>query len=68
VLDLGSRRLTGWSIADHMRTELVTDALDAAARTRGGTLDAAIFHSDHGAQLGFKESSQHCLWRHLGGV
>lgn len=27
VLDLGSRRLAGWSIADHMRTELVSDAL-----------------------------------------
>lgn len=50
VLDLGSRRLVGWSIADHMRTELVTDALEAAARTRGHTMDGAIFHSDHGAQ------------------
>lgn len=36
VLDIGSRRLVGWSIADHMRTELVIDALEAAARTRGG--------------------------------
>lgn len=36
VLDLCSRRLTGWSIADHMRTSLVTDALRAAARARGG--------------------------------
>jgi transposase InsO family protein len=50
VLDLGSRRLAGWSIADHMRTELVIDALEAAAATRGGSLDGAIFHSDHGAQ------------------
>ncbi|GAA2214152.1 hypothetical protein GCM10009850_096160 [Nonomuraea monospora] len=49
VLDLGSRRLAGWSIADHMRTELVSDALRAAAATRG-SLDGAIFHSDHGAQ------------------
>lgn len=49
VLDLYSRRLAGWSIADHMRTELVTDALEAAARTRGGSLDGAIFHSDNGA-------------------
>lgn len=31
VLDLCSKRLAGWSIADHMRTELVTDALRAAA-------------------------------------
>lgn len=49
VIDLCSRRLAGWSIADHMRTELVTDALEAAARTRGN-LDGAVFHSDHGAQ------------------
>ena len=30
VIDLASRRLAGWAIADHMRTELVTDALTAA--------------------------------------
>lgn len=50
VIDLCSRRLAGWSIADHMRTEPVIDAVQAAARTRGGSLDGAIFHSDHGAQ------------------
>jgi transposase InsO family protein len=52
VIDCFSRRLVGWSIADHMRTELVTDALSAAAATRGGPggLAGAIFHSDHGAQ------------------
>jgi transposase InsO family protein len=49
VIDLHSRRLAGWAIADHMRTELVIDALAAAERTRG-SLDGAIFHSDHGAQ------------------
>jgi hypothetical protein len=45
-----SRRLAGWSIAEHMRTDLVTDALKGAAATRGGTLRGAIFHSDNGAQ------------------
>lgn len=49
VIDCFSRRLVGWSIADHMRTELITDALVAAAATRG-SLAGAIFHSDHGAQ------------------
>ncbi len=49
VLDLHSRRLAGWSIAEHMRTELVIDALRSAAATRGG-LDGAVFHSDHGVQ------------------
>lgn len=50
VIDLCSRRLAGWSIADHMRTELVVDALDAAAQARGGNLAGAVFHSDHGSQ------------------
>jgi transposase InsO family protein len=64
VLDLGSRRLAGWSIADHMRTSLVTDALEAAARTRGGSLNGAIFHSDNGAQYCSKDFEQAC--RRLG--
>jgi transposase InsO family protein len=59
VIDLHSRRLAGWSIADHMRTELVADALRAAARTRGG-LDGAIFHSDHGAQYTSKQFAELC--------
>jgi transposase InsO family protein len=49
VIDLHSRRLTGWAIADHMRTDLVIDALHSAARTRG-SLNGAIMHTDHGAQ------------------
>ena len=47
VIDLHSRRLAGWAIADYMRTDLVIDALNAAQRTRG-SLAGAIFHSDHG--------------------
>jgi transposase InsO family protein len=51
VLDLYSKRLAGWSIADHMRTELVIDALRAAAATRDGQgLRGAVLHSDNGAQ------------------
>ncbi|MEH0446787.1 MULTISPECIES: IS3 family transposase [unclassified Streptomyces] len=49
VIDLASRRLAGWAIADHMRTDLVTDALSAAERTRG-SLSGAVMHTDHGAQ------------------
>ncbi|WP_372441906.1 IS3 family transposase [Actinoplanes campanulatus] len=59
VIDLHSRRLAGWAIADHMRTELVTDALHAAQRTRG-SLDGAIFHSDHGAQYTSKDFAAAC--------
>src|SRR5690606_23616109 len=50
VIDICSRRVVGWSIAEHMRTELVTDALDMAITTRGGVVDGVIFHSDRGAQ------------------
>src|SRR6202035_5850641 len=42
-------RLAGWSIADHMRTDLVIHALHAAARTRGD-LNGAVLHTDHGVQ------------------
>ncbi|GAA3862634.1 IS3 family transposase [Saccharothrix violaceirubra] len=51
VMDLCSRRLVGWAVADHMRTDLVVGALHAAERTRG-SLAGAIFHGDHGAQYG----------------
>ena len=60
VLDAFSRRVVGWSMAGHLRTELILDALDMAISMRrpGGGL---IHHSDRGTQLGFKGSSQHCL-------
>ena len=64
VIDCYSRRLAGWAIAEHMRTDLIIDALSAARDTRGW-LAGAIFHSDHGGQSGFNWSSQHL---DLGGV
>jgi hypothetical protein len=60
VIDCYSRRLAGWSIADHMRTELVADALKAAAATRGD-LAGAIFHSDHGSVGGPGSSCTHSV-------
>lgn len=59
VIDLYSRRLVGWSIADHMRDELVCDALRAAGLTRG-SLAGALFHSDHGSQYTSKNFAQLC--------
>jgi putative transposase len=50
VLDLGSRRLLGYSMATHMRTQLVADALDMAVATRGGQVHEVIFHGDRGSQ------------------
>lgn len=50
VLDLGSRRLIGYSMADHMRTELVSAALDMAVAARGGHVYGIIAHADRGSQ------------------
>jgi transposase InsO family protein len=49
VIDLGSRKVVGWALADHMRTELVEDALSLAFVQRRPP-PGVIFHSDHGAQ------------------
>jgi putative transposase len=50
VQDAYSRRIVGWSMADHMRTELVVDALQMALhRRRPGP--GLIHHSDQGSQF-----------------
>ncbi len=59
VIDCYSRRLAGWAVADHMRTELVEDALKAAAATRG-SLKGAVFHSDHGSVYCSKAYAKLC--------
>jgi transposase InsO family protein len=50
VIDLFSRRVIGWSVANHMRTDIVADALSMAVATRGGNVEGVIFHSDRGCQ------------------
>ena len=49
VIDLAFRRVVGWALADHMRTELVTDALTMAFANRAPER-GVIFHSDRGRQ------------------
>jgi transposase InsO family protein len=49
VIDLASRRVVGWAVADHLRTDLVADALtDALNRRRPAP--GVVFHSDRGCQ------------------
>jgi transposase InsO family protein len=49
VIDIASRRVVGWATADHLRTDLVEDALrQAVARRRPAA--GVIFHSDRGCQ------------------
>jgi putative transposase len=50
VQDVFSRRIVGWSMADHMRTELVTDALQMALAQRRPA-PGLIWHSDQGSQF-----------------
>lgn len=54
VMDAYSRLIVGWSIAEHMRTELVTDALGMAIIRRQPDKqpdnERTILHSDHGSQ------------------
>jgi len=49
VLDAFSRRVVGWSIADHIRSELVVDALQMAIWRRRPPKGSTIAHSDHGS-------------------
>jgi hypothetical protein len=58
TIDLFNREVVGHAMADHMRAELVCDAVDLAHR-RGLVQPHAIFHSDRGSQGEFNRSSQH---------
>jgi transposase InsO family protein len=58
VMDLYSRKIVGWAMADHLRAELPLAALAMAIATqRPGA--GLVHHSDRGVQGGFKWSSQH---------
>jgi putative transposase len=61
VLDAYSRRVVGWSIADHIRSELVVDALQMAIWRRRPPEHTTVAHSDHGSQTRFNRSTQHRL-------
>ena len=49
VIDLCSRKIVGWSMADHMRTDLVADAL-RMARARRSPGKGLLHHSDRGVR------------------
>lgn len=58
VQDAYSRRIVGWAMSEHMRTELVAHALQMAVQRRRPE-PGLIHHSDQGSQGGFNWSSQH---------
>ena len=62
VQDLFSRRIVGWSMADHVRAELVVDALQMAVARRRPEA-GLIHHSDQGSQyvsLAFGQTARQC--------
>ena len=58
VMDAFSRRIIGWSMASHLRTELVVNALDMAVKRRKP--QEVIHHSDQGTQYTSLAFGQRC--------
>src|SRR5439155_25380361 len=59
VIDAYSRMIVGWQFAEHMRTDLVLDALRMALAQRGPGADVElIHHSDAGSQYRSNDYSQ----------
>lgn len=54
VMDLYSRKIVGWSMANHLRAELAVDAL-AAAIAKNKPIFGALHHSDRGVQYASKD-------------
>lgn len=59
VIDLATRMVIGWQLADNMRTPLIIDALKMA-RTHGRVAPKAIFHSDRGSQYTSDDFHGYC--------
>ena len=58
VIDLCTKEVVGWAMADHMRTSLICDAVSMAHNHRT-IVDGAIFHSDRGRQYTSEEFANH---------
>jgi putative transposase len=59
VIDLHSRKVVGYAVADHMRTSLIIEALTNALATRRPGA-GVIFHSDQGCQYTSREFADFC--------
>ena len=60
IRDEGSSRVLGFSVADHMRTEIVLDALEQSATTRFGQIAGTVFHADRGSQFSDRKVVEFC--------
>ena len=61
VIDGYSRKVVGWSVADHMREELVIDAFRMAVANRRPGTGEVVFHSDRGSQYTGRAFRDVCL-------
>jgi putative transposase len=59
ILDVFSRRVVGWSMAPHLKADLVVGALEMAVGNRRPPC-GVIHHSDHGSQYTSLLFGQHC--------
>ena len=64
IIDLFSRRVVGWSMADHMRTELVLTALESALGQRQPAQVGLLFHSDRGRGAQYASGDYQAALRH----
>ena len=64
MIDAHSRRVIGWAIADHMRTDLVEDALKMAITLRGELPAKVVFHTDRGTQYASEQITEFAPERH----
>lgn len=58
VIDCHSKAVVGWSMADHMRTDLISDAIDMAS-INVNFAPGAVFHSDRGTQYTSEQFAKH---------
>ena len=61
VIDGFSRRMVGWAVGNHMREELVIDALEMAIANRRPGQGQVVFHSDRGSQYTGRKFRDLCL-------
>ncbi|SDP95568.1 Transposase InsO and inactivated derivatives [Lentzea jiangxiensis] len=61
IRDGHSRRVLGYSVADHISAEMVTTAIEAAVAARGGDCRGTVLHSDRGGEYTANLTAQACF-------
>jgi len=61
IRDGHSRRVLGYSVADHIGADMVTEAIEAAVAVRGGDVRGTVLHSDRGGEYTANLTAQACF-------